>query len=191
MTATAPKFIGIAGRKRSGKDTAAIMLPREYRKLSFAKPIKAMLRTLLSTRGADHELIERMMEGDLKEITSPLFGGHTPRHAMQTLGTEWGRQCIHGSLWVDTALTEALATGECYVIPDVRFHNECNAIKAIGGVVIRVERPGRPIGVLEDHASEQEIDELDVDHVLVNDADTALGFEQVAAAFFREKLNIH
>lgn len=188
---TTPKFIGIAGRKRSGKDTAAIMLPRGYRKLSFAKPIKAMLRTLLTARGASNQLVERMMEGDLKEITSPLLGGHTPRHAMQTLGTEWGRQCISGTLWVDTALNEALATGECYVIPDVRFHNECDAIRAIGGVVIRVVRPGRPIGVLEDHASEQEIDELRVDHELLNDASTALGFEEKAAAFFREKLNIH
>lgn len=185
-----PKLIGLAGRKRSGKDTAAIAL-KGYDRVSFAKPIKTMLRMLLLAAAVPAKEVERMIEGDLKEITTPALGGHTPRHAMQTLGTEWGRQMISDTLWIDTALADAAMNCSGTVITDVRFANEAAAIRAAGGIVIRVERPGRPIGVLEDHPSETAIDTLDVDYVLVNDADTALGFEQAAAAFFREKLNIH
>lgn len=186
---TPPKIIGLAGRKRSGKDTAAIAL-QGYDRVSFAKPIKTMLRVLLSAAAVPSKDIERMVEGDLKEVPTPALGGHTPRHAMQTLGTEWGRQMISNTLWIDTALADAAASGYGTVITDVRFANEAAAIKAAGGVVIRVERPNRPIGVLEDHPSETAIDTLDVDFVLVNDAPNALDFQYAARAFFRENLNI-
>ena len=34
---------------------------------------------------------EAHIEGALKEVPCELLGGKTPRYAMQTLGTEWGR----------------------------------------------------------------------------------------------------
>ena len=47
-----------------------------------------MLRKLLACQGADAEMIRRMIDGDLKEAPTPLLEGRTPRHAMQTLGTD-------------------------------------------------------------------------------------------------------
>ena len=63
-----------------------------------------MLRKLLACPGADAGMIRRMIDGDLKEAPTPLFEGRTPRHAMQTLGTEWGRDRIGRDLRANAAL---------------------------------------------------------------------------------------
>jgi hypothetical protein len=87
--------------------------------------------------------------------------GLTPRRALQTLGTEWGRGCYE-DIWVnnviDTARELLSAAGGRYgasygidiesftpqpkgiVIPDVRFPNEALAIKAAGGKLWRITR---------------------------------------------------
>jgi hypothetical protein len=105
----------------------------------------------------------------------------TPRFALQQLGTEWGRHC-YDTIWVDYALRVAkqLLTADDagwmpgydsrygldhsetrpnagVVIPDVRFRNEVKGIKAAGGKVIRVVRPGSGLkGSAGQHQSETE-----------------------------------
>jgi hypothetical protein len=105
----------------------------------------------------------------------------TPRYALQTLGTEWGRNC-YTNTWVDYAIRVAsrLEAGWEYsapmgvcgqqlhkytgiAIPDVRFKNEVAAIKKAGGVVIRVDRPGyggNMVGGIQNHASEKDQKEI-------------------------------
>lgn len=161
-----PKILGFAGRKRSGKDTAAQAVEADA--FAFATPIKLMLRALLEYQGADDDLIERMLEGDLKEVPSEMLGGRSPRYALQRLGTEWGRQQMCDSFWVDICLRLAEQAPRA-VITDVRFPNEVAAIRARGGKVWRIERPDRPVGEGEEHSSEVLIDTLDVDRVVVND----------------------
>jgi hypothetical protein len=160
------KIIGVAGRKRAGKNTAADALVG-YEQLAFATPLKLMLATLLRYQGADDELIDRMLEGDLKEVPTPLLAGQTPRYALQRLGTEWGRQQMADSFWVDIALEKAKQVQQA-VITDVRFPNEVQAIQDAGGRVIRIERPDRPVGTGEEHSSEVLIDTLDVNVTIVN-----------------------
>jgi hypothetical protein len=82
---TAARLIALTGYAGSGKSTLADILACEhgFTVVKFAGPLKAMLRAL----GLD----EREIEGDLKEQPCQLLAGHTPRRAMQTLGTEWGR----------------------------------------------------------------------------------------------------
>jgi hypothetical protein len=64
--------------------------------IKFAEPLKAMLDTYLSyARASMRTHIERMIDGDLKEWRPAVFGGRSARYAMQTLGTEWGRQMMH------------------------------------------------------------------------------------------------
>jgi len=159
-------IIGFTGRKRSGKDTAAEALhPFGYESLSFAFLIKEMLGVMLEHQGATDEEIHGMLYGDYKEVPTPLLGGKTPRHAMQTLGTEWGRALISDSIWVDATLRAALQV-PLVVIPDVRFPNEVKAIQDHGGLVVRITRAG---AVVDDHDSERFIDELEVDFELEND----------------------
>lgn len=132
MTST-PTLIGLIGRKGSGKDTAAaVLLARGYQNVKFAGALKDMLRHLLAYQGVDGDTIERMIEGDLKEVPTPFLGGQEPRFAMQTLGTEWGRKLIAEDLWVTSAI--ARSDGRRSVITDVRFPNERDAILEAGGV---------------------------------------------------------
>ena len=94
-------LIGICGLKWNGKTTSAMYLKQrhDFVHTKFAMPLKNMLRSMWRSVGLDEETIERKIEGDLKEVPCEFLNGHTPVHAMQTLGTEWGRVCISPTLW--------------------------------------------------------------------------------------------
>lgn len=151
VPASAPRrtliaFTGLAG---SGKSTAAMHLVERhgFARIRFAGPLKDMMRAL--------GLNEREIEGDLKEKPCELLGGKTPRYAMQTIGTEWGRDLIASDLWI-RAFNAALAkvpAGTNVVVDDCRFPNEADAITAAGGVLVRIERPGAGAGAAG-HSSE-------------------------------------
>lgn len=180
MTQSSLSLIGLAGRKGAGKDTVASVLTGEgFSNLKFAGGLKAMISTLLAYQGVDEGTIERMIEGDLKEVPSVFLGGKTPRFAMQTLGTEWGRVLIGENLWVDATMNRA-NTVPCAVITDVRFPNECEAVQRKGGIVIRVQASDQT-GPAETHPSEAMIDDLPVDAVFANDK--AAGVEKAKALF--------
>jgi len=155
---SAPKLIGLLGRKGSGKDTAAlVLLSQGYQNVKFAGALKDMLRCFLTYRGLDAQTVERMVEGDLKEMPTSYLSGQTPRFAMQTLGTEWGRQLIADDLWISTAI--GLTSGRDTVITDVRFPNEMRAVEAAGGVCFGITADWiKPIE--GEHESEALIDEL-------------------------------
>lgn len=162
----APHIVGFTGLRRSGKDTAAgALIDGGYERISFAGPLKTMLRTLLREQGLGWQDIDAMIDGHLKEAPSPFLNGCTPRFAMQTLGTEWGRDIIHPNLWVDAAL-RAAAFHSRVVITDVRFPNEVDAIHRAGGLVIRVNRPTLPPA--DEHSSEALVATLDADHDIEN-----------------------
>lgn len=173
--------IGLAGRAGAGKSTVARRLVEEWgaSRHPFAAPLKNMLLRFLEDQGLDHETARRMVDGDLKEAPSDHLGGRSPRAAMQSLGTEWGRG-LAPSLWVD-AWRRAIedrpwpkaVDGRTVLIvaDDVRFPNEVAAIRATGGVVIRIDRPGVGLtGRAGDHPSEAG-DIGAPDMVLVNDGD--------------------
>ena len=72
--APARAVIGITGHKGSGKDTAAEGLAAQgFTHVKLADALKAMLRKLLACQGADAEMIRRMIDGDLKEVPTPLL----------------------------------------------------------------------------------------------------------------------
>jgi hypothetical protein len=159
-------LIGFTGLRRSGKDTAAgFLADQQFVVRRFAGALKDMLSAYLEIRGVDSSKIFRMLEGDLKEAPSHYFEGRSPRHAMQTLGTEWGRQLIGDSIWVNTCLDEA-RRHDRVAIADVRFPNEAMAIRKAGGRIIKILRPGLSI---DGHASESQIASIDADAVITND----------------------
>lgn len=133
-------IIGVAGRKYHGKDSVAReLVTLGYKVVRFAGPLKAMLRAFYAEHGIAPAEIERKIEGDLKEAPCPLLCGKTPRHAMQTLGEEWGRQLISSNLWVESLSYRAEASGaQKVVVPDVRYDNEAYIIEGLGGEVWRV-----------------------------------------------------
>lgn len=76
----------------------------------------------------------------------------TPRLALQTLGTEFGR-AQDPDLWVKLAVRD---DGTNKVLVDVRFKNEMAGIREAGGYLIRVKRGSGLGGVSAAHQSEAE-----------------------------------
>lgn len=131
-------IIGITGLAGSGKSEVAGYLAamRGFRRMAFADPLKEMLLAAGFSRA--------QVYGDLKGEIDALTG-KTPRFMMQELGTLWGRQTVHPDLWVrlwERRIDDAVAHYAHVVAEDVRFENEAEAIRARGGQVWRVIRPG-------------------------------------------------
>lgn len=144
-----PMIVALTGYAGSGKSTAAAHLVERhgFTLVKFAGPLKSMMRAL--------GLGAREIEGDLKEVPCKLLGGKTPRHAMQTLGTEWGRNLICSNLWVNVAMLgvyEVIDRGGRVVIDDCRFDNEALAVRLAGGRIVRIHRDG--VGPVNAHQSE-------------------------------------
>ena len=150
---------GVAG---AGKSALARVLERDYgyKVLKFADPMKDMLRVL--------GLGNRELEGDRKESPCGLLGGRTPRWAMQSLGTEWGRGLMGESFWVDAWRRRVEALAEWpdakLVVDDCRFPNELEAARSLGFVPVRIWREGaakaHARGWREGHISEYALDEV-------------------------------
>jgi hypothetical protein len=149
--------------------------------VKFAQGLKDMMRALLKCRGVDDETVDRMIDGDLKEEPTKYLEGKSPRFAMQTLGTEWGRDRIGEDLWVNTFADNA-AQHEHVVCTDVRFHNEAGKIHALGGKIARINRPSADDDDM--HTSEQQIPFLDVDMEIENSS--SLDFLELQVREFQD-----
>lgn len=167
------RIIVFAGYAGSGKDTAGEVLTRNgYKRAPLAGPLKDMLRCYLRMRDYQAEYIERMLEGDLKEVASAAFNGETPRKAMQLLGTEWGR-ALSPTLWLTT--WDISHTGEpLLVVTDCRFKNEAQFLSSLGAEIYVIKRPGFQQRM--NHASE-DLSWAEGLEVIWNDAPTAVDFQ--------------
>jgi len=174
---------------------------------SFAAKLKAAAARALGFQGTEEELIALMDE--CKEhwefgitgigedsATVKFFSG---RHYLQWFGTEAGRETFGGSFWVDQVLpdpSEAVAAGgwveaapsvmlnlrydqDYVLVTDLRFPNEAERIKLLGGVVWEVTRPGTGG---DGHASERPLPRELVDLTIVNDGDKDALAAKVAVA---------
>lgn len=159
-----PKLIGLTGKARSGKDTAADYAAKKWgaQRYAFASPLKKGLRAML---GLDSE----HTDGGLKEMPLLRFGNKSPRQMLQTLGTEWGRQLVNDTIWVDLGLYEwekYRAMGQSLIITDVRFDNEAQAIRDAGGVVCHIIRVDAE--TVSEHSSEAGVQCLPGDFAIAN-----------------------
>ena len=152
------RLVAFTGPAGAGKSTAADVLCGEgWVRVKFADPLKNMMRAFYWSCGLRNEdYIEARIEGDMKEEPDPFLCGRTPRKAMQTLGTEWGRQCLAENLWVNAWKEQAgqfLEMGMDVVTDDCRFENEAEMVRKLGGKVVQII--GRDKGLAPAHASEQ------------------------------------
>lgn len=143
-----PPVVAFSAPAGGGKSTAAAYLAAKhgYTLVKFAAPLKSMMRML--------GLTDEHIEGILKEVPCPLLCGKTPRYAMQTLGTEWGRDIIGAGLWSNAwreLASDVLDQGGRVVCDDMRFANEEAGVRQLGGMVVRLEGRG---GIAGGHVSE-------------------------------------
>ena len=107
--------------------------------------------------GTEEEALEYHAERK-KRVTLKTFADQKPvlvkltyRNLMELLGTDVGRDIVHPNIWVNSLMKDYKpysVRGSSYesleskwVITDVRFPNEADAIKQKGGVLIKVNRP--------------------------------------------------
>ncbi len=148
----------------SGKSTVAKMLAGVT--FSFADPLRNFVARTLTSLGHDgFGLVRNNKEQKIAGI------GVTPRQMMQTLGTEWGRSCVHPEIWVMIAESEAKnwLRSVDVTFDDVRFPNEVEMIRRLGGDVWLVDRPG--VVYEGSHASEGALFDVLPDAVINNNGD--------------------
>jgi len=145
------KIIGICGFIGSGKGTVGDILIEDYgyTKLSYADRLKDTIAVMFDWDRA-------MMEGDNPQSrkwretpdefwSSELGYEVTPRLVMQRVGTDCMRRGFDDQVWclfVKKTLLDNSTTN--YVIPDVRFFNERQLVRDMGGEVWRVKRGRDP-----------------------------------------------
>jgi hypothetical protein len=144
-------IIGICGLIGAGKDTVADYLVNihQFRRESFAHTLKDAVAAVF---GWDRELLEgRTKESRAwREQVDPWWSARlnmpqlTPRWVLQYWGTEVARRSFHDDLWIASLENRLRKTTDDVVISDCRFPNEIQAIKAAGGVVVRVVRGSEP-----------------------------------------------
>ena len=166
-------IIGLAGRKGAGKDTAASLIQQHMRgweRIAFADPIRAALSAMLEGFNFGYHLTP-----ERKEQPIPGLHGQSARSLAQTLGTEWGRDCVHPDLWITLAMRQLDIAEQCdatgAVITDVRFPNEAKVIRASGGRVWWIEPNDRLPGTTDAHRSESSLSVHDIDRCIPNDTD--------------------
>jgi hypothetical protein len=170
-------LVAICGAAGSGKTALAAHLEtRGYERLPFAASLKGMLANLLFQQGVDDRTAARMLSGDLKEESTPYLDGRSPRHAMQTLGTEW-RDLISKDLWVNVWERTA-RLHEKVVVDDLRFLHEEARVRALGGVIFRVERS---CVSARDHISEREFLSINPDFIVGNGLTLQAMFDSIDA----------
>jgi len=160
-------IIGLAGYAQSGKNTVADILVdyHGFTQLAFAQPIKDFLYAInplvaCSPSGYLQGLVDR--DGWDKAKQEPQV-----RMLLQNTGVA-GRELIDDYLWVAMTLSQIKdPQEERYVITDVRFPNEAAAIKAQGGQIWKVERPG--VEPVNGHISETAMDPWVFDETILND----------------------
>jgi hypothetical protein len=140
-----------------------------YRTVSFATPLKAMVRSFLVHAGYTYNQIDDLFKPTQKERVLPEFGV-SPRHLMQTLGTEWGRECVRPDVWLrcwERNVDHYLSSHLSVVCDDVRYPNEADLIRELGGELWLITRPGTRRGT--SHPSEGSLDDFPYfDRRLVN-----------------------
>jgi hypothetical protein len=139
-------FVGFIG---SGKGAAGdILCERGYVKESFAKGVKDVAAHMF---GWNRHLLEgdtdtsRQWRETPDTFWSEKFGrDFTPREALQKMGTEVGRDVFHQDFWVLQMENRLRFHDNPIVITDVRFPNEIDWIRKVGGKVFEIQRGSIP-----------------------------------------------
>lgn len=158
-----------------GKSTATSFLIEGlgYKLVKFAAPVKALTATFLQQIGVPEEEIDDFLDGHHKEESLAGYGFDrlTSRYIQQVVGTDLGRQKIDPNLWTTLAgrkVRNLIDKGERVVMDDMRFPNEYDMVKQMGGECWCIYNPRVSIPVSK-HPSEGLLSNHSFDVALIND----------------------
>jgi hypothetical protein len=142
-------IIALTGAKGVGKTSIAKQIASRDSEsrciLSFADPLRRMMAQLIP--------MDAMTDPAQKEQPVEWLGGKSPRQLLQSLGTDWGRDMVSATIWID-AMRKLIAeqTFGTIIIDDCRFENEAQMVQDMGGFVILLHREG--VNYTHEHVSE-------------------------------------
>jgi hypothetical protein len=175
-------IIGLSGYAGVGKDTLAkyiVELDPSFEIKKFSGKLKEVASLLTGIPVDNFE--------NQKFKTQELNGWDmTVRELLQKLGTEAIRDGLHEDAWVN-ALFANYHQGENWVITDMRFPNEYEAVKRFGGKTVRLTRAG--INPINNHPSETGIDTNDFDMFWVTSSSSPESWKDVAKQLLQELKN--
>ncbi len=170
-----PELIAFCSRKRAGKDTGANYLIENYgyTQYSFAGPLKKACQEIFMFSDEQTEGHEKERHDDRWNITA--------RKVFQIFGTEMFREKLSDffpemahlkenfwiyrfKIWYNKFKQEN-PNGKV-VVSDVRFPNEADIVKKLGGVVVKIHRNTN--NKIDNHASEKQIDLIKGDYTIEN-----------------------
>jgi hypothetical protein len=157
-------IIGLSGYAQSGKDSTAelLCLNYGYRRVSFAEPMRVALMRL-NPKLDSITTLQQLVDDYGWDMAK-----HNPevRRLLQVFGTDVGRSMFGEDFWIKIALRD-LRQDERVVVSDVRFPNEAEAIKKLGGTMWRINRHNH--SPVNSHPSERSMDNYMFNHVIYND----------------------
>lgn len=117
------------------------MIAAGFQRVRFADPARDMLAAGFGLSADD-------IDGQSRERSQRRFGGNSVQFLMSSLIEEWGRRAVHTDLFNHEyrrrveALASAAEGPVSIVTEDVRRPGEAATIRDMGGIVVRITRPG-------------------------------------------------
>lgn len=140
----------------------------------------------------------RTLDSNAKYITPEKW---TPdyRWLLQTIGTDALRNVVHENIWVNALMADYIkyiwdpAVNDFvlpnWIITDMRFPNELEAVEKRDGITIRVNRDNGTRAIdLNPHPSETSLDSHKFDYTIENDSDISALIEKVYKILVIEKI---
>lgn len=211
-------IIGISGRINSGKDTIGEIIQglsitnggREFEIKKFAAKLKtiASLLTGIDVKDfEDQEFKKSLLGSEWGTVRTnplnaiPVFENvqfnelMSVRELLQKLGTDALRDNLHEDVWVNALFSDykppkmSEYNPSNWIITDMRFPNEMNAIVEKNGITIRVTRPVKKSKTTARlHPSETSLDNAEFDYEIINDGSIDDLIEKVRQILITEKI---
>jgi hypothetical protein len=168
--------IGLIGKARSGKDTAALALIRErlYTRVAFADALKEMaisIDPLIPTAVDSHGRIYTRLSSLIRDVGWEYAKDHYQevRRVLQHTGQTV--RAYDDEFWI-RAVRHKLNNAERWNLPvtvtDVRYPNEANMLRARGFRLVRITRVPPLSGYGTEHDSETALDDYAADVTIEN-----------------------
>ena len=183
-------LIGLGGAKEAGKDAVADILATasDVTKMGMSDVLNEILLVLNplipsvsfpdrdTMRYADHiEVVGYTEAKTLPEV----------RRLLQTMGTEVGRNMIDPDVWVNVMAAKVAASraaGVSVVVTGIRYPNELQMIRDLGGVSVYVTRPAtsensRAHNARSEHITREHETRIDAHSSELHTSETTLSIE--------------
>lgn len=171
-------LIGIGGKIGSGKDTLAAMFKELAPEMNFEvhkfagklKQVASLITGIPIEKFEDQEFKKTFLGSEWdsnysRYLYDPYIDQHvlyttvqqmTVRDLLQKLGTDAMRNGLHVNTWVNATFAD-YTDDKNWIITDVRFPNEVEALKKRGGILMRIDRNSHNT-VGTNHISETALD---------------------------------